>query len=223
MNKLFGIIFFIIFSFSTIAQEVVLKNETDSFSYAFGILIGNNLKTAGFSEINDTLLALGAQQTFEEKATLTIEEAVTIMKNMEQKIKEKQHEATIKKGKEFMKKNKQRKEVTELPSGLQYEVIVEAEGPKPEATDLVTTHYHGTLIDGTVFDSSVDRGEPIQFPLNRVIAGWTEGLQLMSVGAKYKFYIPPELAYGAQGAGSIGPYETLIFEVELISIDENNN
>lgn len=116
--------------------------------------------------------------------------------------------------------SKETKELITTQSGLQYEVLVDAEGPKPIAIDTVTVHYHGTLPNGTVFDSSYNRGAPATFPLNRVIKGWTEGLQLMSVGAKYRFIIPPYLGYGAQGAGSaIPPNATLIFEVELLSID----
>jgi len=121
-------------------------------------------------------------------------------------------------GETFLAKNGQRPEVTTTASGLQYEVLVPAEGPKPTATTSVTVHYVGTLITGEMFDSSVDRGQPASFPLNRVIKGWTEGLQLMSVGAKYRFYIPYDLGYGSRGAGaSIPPYSALIFDVELLS------
>lgn len=122
-------------------------------------------------------------------------------------------------GKLFLEENAQRPEVKVTESGLQYEVIKQGKGKKPTATDKVKVHYHGTLIDGTVFDSSVDRGEPISFALNQVIAGWTEGLQLMPVGSKYKLYIPYELGYGERAAGSIPPYSTLIFEVELLGIE----
>ena len=122
-------------------------------------------------------------------------------------------------GEKFLSENGKRDGVTTLASGLQYEVISEGNGPKPELTDMVETHYHGTLLDGTVFDSSVDRGETVSFPVNGVIPGWTEALQLMQVGAKWKLYIPYNLAYGENGAGAaIGPYSTLIFEVELIGI-----
>ena len=121
-------------------------------------------------------------------------------------------------GELFLEENKSREGVITTESGLQYEVLKQGKGKKPEATDKVRVHYHGTLIDGTVFDSSVDRGEPAEFYLNQVIAGWTEGLQLMPVGSKYKFYIPQELGYGSRAAGSIPPYSTLIFEVELLNI-----
>ncbi|MBN1186368.1 MAG: FKBP-type peptidyl-prolyl cis-trans isomerase [Bacteroidales bacterium] len=205
---------------ASFAQKNPLKTDVDSFSYAFGVLIGNNLKMSGITEINYKLFSEATAKAFEGNTLISLDDAMTIMREYELKARRKAGEAAIEKGKKFLEENKKRKEVTELPSGLQYEILKNAEGPKPLATDKVTTHYHGTLIDGTVFDSSVERGEPIQFPLNQVIKGWTEGLQLMSVGAKFKFYIPPQLAYGDTGAGTIGPNETLIFEVELISIDK---
>ncbi|MBQ7191997.1 MAG: FKBP-type peptidyl-prolyl cis-trans isomerase [Paludibacteraceae bacterium] len=123
-------------------------------------------------------------------------------------------------GEQFLMENKMREGVQVTESGLQYEVLKQGKGQRPEATDKVKVHYHGTLIDGTVFDSSVDRGEPATFGLNQVIPGWTEGLQLMTVGSKYKFYIPQELGYGSRNAGSIPPFSTLIFEVELLSIEK---
>lgn len=128
--------------------------------------------------------------------------------------------ANLRDGQEFLDKNKNKPGVVALPSGLQYEVLVEGNGPKPVATNKVTCHYHGTLIDGTVFDSSVRRGQPATFPLNGVIKGWTEGLQLMPAGSKWRFYIPPHLAYGdRQVSAHIGPNSTLIFDVELISFN----
>jgi FKBP-type peptidyl-prolyl cis-trans isomerase FklB len=127
--------------------------------------------------------------------------------------------ANLKAGQDFLEANKQKPGVTTLPSGLQYEVIAQGSGAKPSATNKVTCHYHGTLIDGTVFDSSVQRGQPATFPLNMVIKGWTEGLQLMEVGSKWRFFIPPHLGYGdRQVSAQIGPNSTLIFEVELLEI-----
>jgi FKBP-type peptidyl-prolyl cis-trans isomerase FklB len=127
--------------------------------------------------------------------------------------------ANLKAGQEFLEVNKQKPGVTTLPSGLQYEVITEGNGPKPSAKNTVTCHYHGTLLDGTVFDSSVQRNKPASFPLNMVIKGWTEGLQLMPQGSKWRFFIPPHLAYGdRQVSAQIGPNSTLIFEVELLGI-----
>ena len=127
--------------------------------------------------------------------------------------------ANLKMGTEFLEMNKQKPGVVELPSGLQYEIITNAEGSKPTEFNKVTCHYHGTLIDGTLFDSSVKRGQPATFPLSGVIKGWTEGLQLMGTGSKWRFFIPPHLGYGDRQVGShIGPNSTLIFEVELLSI-----
>lgn len=127
--------------------------------------------------------------------------------------------ANLKAGEEFLAANKEKPGVVTLPSGLQYEVITEGTGVKPTASNKVTCHYHGTLIDGKVFDSSVRRGQPATFPLNAVIKGWTEGVQLMSVGSKFRFFIPPHLGYGERGAGSdIGPNSTILFEVELLGI-----
>jgi FKBP-type peptidyl-prolyl cis-trans isomerase FklB len=134
--------------------------------------------------------------------------------------KEEKAAANLKAGEEFLEANKKKPGVVALPSGLQYEILVEGNGPKPKETDSVNCHYHGTLIDGTVFDSSVQRGRPISFGLNMVIKGWTEGVQLMSVGSKWRFFIPSHLAYGErQVSREIGPNSTLIFEVELLGID----
>src|ERR1700759_1726117 len=127
-------------------------------------------------------------------------------------------EANLKAGQDFLEENKKKSGVVALPSGLQYEVLVAGSGPRPVATNKVTCHYHGTWIDGTVFDSSVKRGQPATFPLNAVIKGWTEGLQLMPTGSKWRFFIPPYLGYGdRQVGGQIGPNSTLIFDVELLS------
>lgn len=127
--------------------------------------------------------------------------------------------ANLKAGQDFLEANKQKEGVVALASGLQYEVITQGTGNKPTASNKVTCHYHGTLIDGTVFDSSVKRGQPATFPLNMVIKGWTEGLQLMPLGSKYRFFIPPDLGYGDRQVGQhIGPNSTLVFEVELLGI-----
>lgn len=132
-------------------------------------------------------------------------------------MKNEKAQQNLKAGQDFLAANKSKAGVTELPSGLQYEIITEGNGPKPSASNKVTCHYHGTLIDGTIFDSSVKRGQPATFPLNMVIKGWTEGLQLMPKGSKWRFFIPPNLGYGErQVSAQIGPNSTLIFEVELI-------
>jgi FKBP-type peptidyl-prolyl cis-trans isomerase FklB len=135
-------------------------------------------------------------------------------------MKNEKEQANLKAGQDFLAANKAKPGVTELPSGLQYEILIEGAGPKPTEFNTVTCHYHGTLIDGTIFDSSVQRGKPASFPLNMVIKGWTEGLQLMGTGSKWRFFIPPHLGYGARQVGpTIGPNSTLIFDVELISIN----
>lgn len=135
-------------------------------------------------------------------------------------MKNQKSEENLKAGQEFLEANKNKEGVVALPSGLQYEVITEGDGPKPSAFDKVTCHYHGTLINGTIFDSSVQRGKPAQFPLSAVIKGWTEGVQLMGVGSKWRFFIPPHLGYGdRQVSAEIGPNSTLIFEVELLAIN----
>lgn len=160
----------------------------------------------------------------EKKRELTAEEMDTAIKTYQEKrVAEmrKEAEATAAKnlaeGKAFLETNGKKAGVTTLPSGLQYEVVAQGSGPSPKATDIVKANYHGTLLDGTVFDSTRERGQPAEFPLNRVIPGWTEGLQLMNKGAKYKLYIPSTLAYGERGAGEkVGPNATLIFEVELV-------
>lgn len=133
-------------------------------------------------------------------------------------MKQEKAAANLKAGQDFLEQNKTRPGVTETPSGLQYEILTEGNGPKPSATSKVTCHYHGTLIDGTIFDSSVQRGQPATFPLNMVIKGWTEALQLMPTGSKWRLFLPPHLAYGERQTGAvIGPNSTLIFDVELIS------
>ncbi len=201
-----------------------LKTKMDSVSYSFGILIANNLKSQGLTEINAAALAQGVDDFLKGKNTVTVEQAGTIYQSSMESMNKKKHEKNIGEGKKFLDENKKRKGVVTLPSGLQYEVMKEgrADGKSPKATDKVKTHYHGTLLDGSVFDSSVQRGEPIEFPVNGVIKGWTEALQLMKEGAKWKLFIPYDLAYGERGAGGqIGPYATLVFEVELIAVTPN--
>jgi FKBP-type peptidyl-prolyl cis-trans isomerase len=157
--------------------------------------------------------------TFEEEGLMTVEEADQVIRRYFEAEGEREGQENLENGNAFLEKNKAREGVVTTPSGLQYEILTEGEGPKPTAEDQVRAHYHGTLIDGTVFDSSVDRGEPAVFALNQVIPGWTEALQLMPVGSKWKIYLPSDLAYGERGGGpTIGPNSTLIFEVELLEI-----
>lgn len=189
-------------------------------SYAIGMNIGHNLLQSGAKNIDYEALARGIADVLKGNETdLQPQEAGQILNKYFAELEEVKSQELIADGKAFLEANASRKEVTTLKSGLQYEVLKAGDGPKPKATDTVRCHYHGTLIDGTVFDSSVRRGQPADFPVNGVIAGWVEALQLMPVGSKWKLYIPYDLGYGARGAGqSIPPYATLIFEVELLEI-----
>lgn len=182
--------------------------------------IGANLKGEGATNVDFEQIFKGLKDVMTGIPTeISAEEAGNLLQKYFAELEENKMKANIEEGKAFLAANSARPEVTTLPSGLQYEVIVEGKGDKPKATDTVRCHYHGTLVDGTVFDSSVRRGEPADFPVNGVIAGWVEALQLMPVGSKWKLYIPYNLGYGARGAGqSIPPYATLIFEVELLEI-----
>ena len=192
----------------------------EKVSYALGLSLGNNLLSSGIKSLNIEKLARGIQDVLEQKKPeITYQEAQEIIDEYFRKLQEQSSEKTISEGKAFLESNGKRPEVITLKSGLQYEIINKGNGNLPKASDKVRVHYHGTLIDGTVFDSSVRRGEPATFGVTQVISGWVEALQLMPVGSKWKLYIPSNLAYGAQGAGQhIGPHTTLIFEVELLDI-----
>lgn len=203
-------------------KNAALKTEIDSVSYSLGVNIGNNLKGQGFGDINIAAMMKAMEDVMgDKKLSIGEEEANGIIQNYFASMMEKKAKEGRKAGEAFLAENAKKAGVTTTASGLQYEVLKMGEGPKPVATDKVTVHYHGTLTDGKVFDSSVDRGEPATFPLNGVITGWTEALQLMPVGSKFRIYLPSDLAYGERGAGQlIGPHATLIFEVELLSIDK---
>jgi len=192
----------------------------EKVSYALGLSLGNNLLGSGVNALDYTKLAKGIQDVMEQNVPeISNQEAQTVINEFFQALQEKVGQAAQAEGKAFLSENAKRAEVLTLPSGLQYEVITEGTGNTPTATDSVSVHYHGSLIDGTVFDSSVNRGEPTTFGVTQVISGWVEALQIMPVGSKWKLFIPSELAYGAQGAGqAIAPHSTLIFEVELLGI-----
>ena len=194
----------------------------DKISYALGLSLGNNLLSSGIKSLNIEKLARGIQDVLEQKKPeITYQEAQELIDEYFRKLQEQSSEKTISEGKAFLESNGKRPEVITLKSGLQYEIINKGNGNQPKASDKVRVHYHGTLIDGTVFDSSVRRGEPATFGVTQVISGWVEALQLMPVGSKWKLYIPSNLAYGAQGAGQhIGPHTTLVFEVELLGIEK---
>jgi len=217
-------------------QEVVAQQPqtlTEIISYALGANIGDglsqNLRQYGI-QVDWEFVKLGLGEAAAGRNQFSQEQMQAAFAQLDelaaasQKVQEAEQNVLYEKNKAeqnaWLEKNKKEKGVITTPSGLQYKVITLGKGAKPTATDKVKVHYHGTLIDGTVFDSSVQRGEPISFPLNGVIAGWTEGVQLMPVGSKFIFYIPSELGYGERGAGGmIGPGATLIFEVELLGIN----
>ena len=203
-------------------------NKIDSVSYAIGISIAKSFE-AEFPEIklDQFMNGVSAKLSKEIETLMNDKDAQKVVENYFKSKKDaslsqekEKFSSSIKVGEDFLKENAKRKNIVTLASGLQYEILTKGNGPKPGPTDKVETHYHGTLLDGTVFDSSVERGAPISFPVNGVIKGWTEALQLMPVGSKWKLYIPYNLAYGERGSGgAIAPYSTLIFEVELISIN----
>ena len=194
--------------------------EQDKVSYCLGLSIASNLITSGVKTISTEPFVEALEAAFNGKMPeLSPEEANGILQEFFGKMQEEQAGQAIGEGKTFLEENKKNEGVIELESGLQYQVITEGNGEIPKATDSVKCHYHGTLINGTIFDSSVNRGEPATFPVNGVIAGWVEALQLMPLGSKWKLFVPSNLAYGAQGAGNlIGPHTTLMFEVELLEI-----
>lgn len=197
------------------------QSKMDTLSYSVGILIGSNLGQQGLEDVDVSDVAIGLSDAINgADLRISLEEANGILTAYIEGKQAKQMSAVIEAGNAFLAENAKKEGVVTLESGLQYQVITAGDGPKPTLNDKVTTHYHGTLIDGTVFDSSYDRGQPASFPVSGVIAGWTEALQLMPVGSKWKLFVPYNLAYGERGAGgAIKPYSTLIFDVELLSID----
>jgi len=222
-NKLFilGISASLIACSPNNSTNTELSTQIDSVSYSLGISVANNLKNSGFESIETDAIASAFNDVFSDNdVKITEEDANNIVQEYFVELSEKKSKEAVAEGDAFLKENGQREGIVTTASGLQYEVLDKGEGAMPSANDKVTVHYHGTLVDGTVFDSSVDRGEPATFPVNGVIPGWVEALQLMNVGSKYKLFIPSDLAYGERGAGgTIGPNATLIFEVELLSIN----
>ena len=199
----------------------------DKLSYALGLGIGRQLSQMGADDLNVADFAQAVKDMIDGKEPqVPAAEAQQIVEDFFQKQEERQRAEAAEKykgakseGEKYLSENAKKEGVTTLPSGLQYQVLKEGNGKSPKATDKVVCHYEGMLVDGTMFDSSIQRGEPATFPLNGVIAGWTEGLQLMKEGAKYRFFIPYQLGYGERGAGaSIPPFATLVFDVELIEV-----
>ena len=208
------------------AAPVTLKTQKDKVSYAIGMSMGKNLQRDS-AEIDPSMVQRGLKDMLAGgKTLLTEQEAQTVLTQFQADMRKQQEakmqqaeQANKKEGDAFLAANKTKQGVVTLPSGLQYKILKEGTGSKPTATDSVVCNYRGTLINGTEFDSSAKHGQPATFPVNGVIKGWTEALQLMPVGSKWQLFVPPDLAYGARGAGQdIGPDATLIFDVELLSI-----
>lgn len=222
VNKLAIAIIGFFMCISSIALAQNITNAEDSLSYSLGVVFAKEMKKQGVQKINSAIAARAIEDYFNsaDSTLISTAESEQLMRTYLKTIKQQQMLKAKEEGEKFLAENAKKEGITVTPSGLQYEVLVKGEGTeKPTLSSKVNTHYHGMLIDGRVFDSSVERGEPISFPLNAVITGWQEGLQLMSVGDKFRFYIPSELAYGGRGAGAlIAPHSALIFEVELLGI-----
>ena len=223
--KILTIVQFILITVSSCNGQKSAHNQQmtkqDSVSYSIGHLMAGNLKSMGGLDLNFDILTKGIEDALKNVSIISIEDAKQLVNNHMSEIQEKLKEEEINKGKLFLQENSKELGVETTESGLQYRHEILGTGDSPTSLSSVTVHYKGTLLDGTIFDSSYSRGEPVSFPLNGVIAGWTEGLQLMKVGGKTTFFIPQNLAYGANPRpnGPIPPYATLIFEVELISIE----
>ena len=207
--------------------EAAITTDKGKASYSIGYQFADNVKRQLDDSIDTEAFVRGVQDRLEGAEMRVSEEeaeqALSGLMAARQAAADAAAVETLEAGVNYLEENAKREGVTALPSGLQYEVLEPGDGPKPGATDNVTTHYEGRLIDGTVFDSSYERGEPASFPLNRVIPGWTEGLQLMSVGAKWRLYVPASLAYGDRAAGQIPANSTLIFDVELLGVEQQGD
>lgn len=213
---------------ATLVQTPVMKTNLDSASYAFGFSMGGQLKSGGLKTLNYDLLVSGLKDVFSDAQPLITQDQAQaaigklfeeFSKELEAAEKEK-YADIINEGDAFLKENQTKPGIQVTASGLQYEVLSAGTGAKPTESDRVTVNYKGTLLNGTTFDSSYDRGEPTTFGLLQVIPGWTEGLQLMAEGAKYRFFVPYQLAYGSKANGRIPAYSTLIFEIELIKVED---
>jgi len=216
-----------------ISSQVALDTDYKKLSYGLGLNIGGGIAQQGVPELDIEVLLAGIRESVDgQEPRITQEELTAVISRVQQAEADKEQQIAIgnlEQGAAFLKENGAREGVVITESGLQYEILQAGEGVSPEAVSIVNTHYHGTLIDGSVFDSSVERGEPIEFAVNQVIPGWTEALQLMKTGSKWRLYVPADLAYGEYSPGpGIPPQSTLIFEVELLSfkaqeVAENND
>lgn len=210
----------------TAQAQMALESEEAKLGYALGMQVGQSIKRLDAQVDLDALTQAIRDVMTDQEPQLALEEAQQLLMALRQQVQQRQQASqgaaageNLAASQAFLEENGAKEGVETTDSGLQYKVVTQGDGPTPGADDVVTVHYRGTLIDGTQFDSSYDRGSPATFPVGGVIAGWTEALQMMAVGSKYELYIPPELAYGEQGAGGrIGPNQALIFEVELIEI-----
>ncbi len=204
------------------AQEVNLKDDLQGFSYAYGVSLGNNLKTLGIDSVSTNAFAAGVKDVMAGVEKLSVNESQIKVQNTIQKIQEEIAKKQSEEGNQFLAENGKRENVITTESGLQYEILKKGDGAIPKPNEKVKVHYTGTLINGKVFDSSVERGEPAVFGVTQVIKGWQEALQLMPVGSKWKVFIPQNLAYGQRGAGGgmIPPYAALVFEMEVLSIEK---
>ncbi|MFK7755783.1 MAG: FKBP-type peptidyl-prolyl cis-trans isomerase [Flavobacteriales bacterium] len=198
-----------------------MKNELEKLSYSLGANVGASLKAQGITDLDmEVFMEALNDQVIIGDLKMSQQEMDAFLQAYFGKKQQEAAQKAVAEGQQFLAENAKRDGVKVTESGLQYEVMHEGTGDKPKATDSVTTHYHGTLVSGQVFDSSVERGEPATFPVNGVIPGWVEALQMMPVGSKWKLFVPSDLAYGDRGAGQmIGPHTTLIFEVELMGIN----
>jgi FKBP-type peptidyl-prolyl cis-trans isomerase len=223
--KLYSILILIIIPIITIGQSENIKTklttQLDSLSYALGVYCTSPVKQSGITDIDINLFIKGFVDVLNNnEGVMTMDQALNLLNSYSEREKQKLAAENLRIGQKFLEENAKKPGIQIDPSGIQYKIISKGSGPKPLPTDVVKVHYHGTKIDGTIFDSSVDRGSPTEFPLNRVIKGWTIGVGLMNVGSKYILYIPSELAYGTnpRQGGPIKPNEVLIFEVELLEI-----
>ena len=229
MNKTFSRIMVVFicagFSIAAVAADKKFTSEKQKFSYALGVQMGNSLKQQGLTDVDTDALGQAIADVLSgSEFKVSQQDMQAAIQAYAQKQQAKHAEAAkmaLAAGDKYRADNKKKKGVKELPNGIQYEVLKEGKGKKPQVTDTVTVHYHGTLVSGKVFDSSVSRGQPATFPINGVIKGWQEVVPMMPTGSKWRVVIPPQLAYGEQGAGgAIGPNETLTFEIELLAIKE---
>lgn len=201
----------------------MLNTDTDKISYSIGVNLGKSFAQQGVGELNYDAFVAGLKDIMTNTdLKISEQEANELVQQYFTSLQEKRFEKNIEQGNKFLDDNAKNENIVVLPSGLQYEIIEQGNGPTPKIDDIVTTHYHGTLIDGTIFDSSIERNQPATFPVNGVIQGWVEALQMMPVGSVWKLYIPSELAYGANPhpGGPIEPHTALVFKIQLLGIEK---